>query len=693
MHKFLLIILVSLSSFSLFAKTVSLDDAQAFAHDFYLFTYNSSHASSLTDVSFVEKFTQRDDENKALYYIFNVENKKGFVLISAEDAMWPILGYAFSGTFDKNHQIPALNFMLDIYEENLVKARTAESREKAIEEAWNQFATGTPKALAFLGPLLSTEWDQDCYYNLYAPSDMSGPCGHAYAGCVATSMSMVMKYHDFPTTGYGTHSYTHPSYGNISANFGATTYAWSSMPNQLISTTPLAQKQAVARLMADCGTSVDMNYSANGSGSNTAFAASSLSEYFRYNYSAVEELASSYNTLEWGQILRDQLDQSLPVIYSGIDNSVGYGHAWALDGYQSSSHFHMNWGWSGSNNGYFLLSSLSTSGYNFTNDQSAVINIKPSGLACSGTTQYKTKNGKIEDGSGPANYADNQNCSYLISPVSGNLVVLTFEAFNTEAGQDIVSVYDGTSSSGTLLGSYSGSSIPPVLIANSGNMFITFTSNGSTNASGWKARWSQTPPIYCTNTKFLTAITGTFDDGSGNSPYMNNSQCKWLLKPLGASTVSVIFHEFDLHSSDHLYVYNGPNTSTQLLGSYTGNILPPNIQSTGNSMLLYFVSGSSLVAQGWKVSYFKDNLSIGNTEDDNPVKLYPNPAQNGLNVEMEGLNQYQIFNAQGQLVRSAQATPPQNQVYSIDIQGLKSGYYFIQLIGKQGLSSRSFIKE
>lgn len=695
MQRFLLILISILFTSNLISLPVSTKTALNYAHDFYIFRYNSSHELKKNSVEFQVAEIYYQNQNP-VYYIFNTTKNEGFIIVSADDSYFPVIGYSFTGNFSQSRISPELYYLLNRYIENIEATKSSSSTDPEVAAKWSKFTDNNRlKAPAFTTPLLTTKWDQDCYYNLYTPSDISGPCSHTYAGCVATSMSQVMKYFNFPTSGYGTHSYTHASYGTLSANFGATTYDWTNMPTILGSTSSLVQKQAVARLMGDCGVAVDMNYSANGSGSNINFASSALSDYFRYNFSSVEILASNYTALEWGQILRDQIDNNMPVIYSGIDNTIGYGHAWVMDGYQGSNYFHMNWGWSGSNNGFFLLTSITTSGYDFTSDQSVVINIKPSSTSCSGTTTYTAKTGRIEDGSGVSNYANNLYCSFLITPVSGTLIVLNFSEFNTESNQDIVNIYDGTSASGTLLGSFSGNSIPPVMIANSGSMFISFTTNGSNTASGWKASWSQVPPVYCANTKFMTDPTSIFDDGSGVSPYVNNTQCKWLLKPTGATTVSLKFLEFNLHSTDHLYVYNGPNTGSSLLGSYTGTTLPPSLKSTGNSMLLYFVTNGLYVANGWKVSYFMDVLGIENEQTDQQIKVYPNPGGAILNLKLSSdiqLDKIQILNSQGQIINTIEATNLANNVLKMDISTLPLGFYFLRILADDFTQTKTFIK-
>jgi len=75
-------------------------------------------------------------------------------------------------------------------------------------------------------------------------------------------------------------------------------------------------------------------------------------------------------------MLRTELDASRPIFYFGTDTSAG-GHAWVCDGYSGTNYFHMNWGWSGSSNGYFYLTNLNPSGYAFNNNQGAVIGLRP----------------------------------------------------------------------------------------------------------------------------------------------------------------------------------------------------------------------------------------------------------------------------------------------------------------------------
>jgi hypothetical protein len=79
---------------------------------------------------------------------------------------------------------------------------------------------------------------------------------------------------------------------------------------------------------------------------------------------------------------------------------------------------------------------------------------------CSGTTNLTAASGSFTDGSGANDYLNNSDCMWLIQPSGATSITLSFSAFNTESGYDYVRVYDGSTTSAALLGSFSGSSIP-----------------------------------------------------------------------------------------------------------------------------------------------------------------------------------------------------------------------------------------
>ncbi|MDD3687401.1 MAG: C10 family peptidase, partial [Bacteroidales bacterium] len=206
-------------------------------------------------------------------------------------------------------------------------------------------------------------------YNAQCPVDVAGPCGRVYTGCVATAMAQVIRYLEWPVNGVGSRCYTHYNYGELCADYSAATYDYSIMPNG-------SGNAEVAELMYHCGVSVSMGYSPTGSGAYSSSVPTALRNYFDYK-NVVILSKSSYTDDAWHNILRNEIDNSRPIYYSGHGSG---GHAFVFDGYQGTDYFHVNWGWGGSYNGYFYTNDLTPGSSNFTNSQNAVIGAIPSPL-------------------------------------------------------------------------------------------------------------------------------------------------------------------------------------------------------------------------------------------------------------------------------------------------------------------------
>lgn len=314
-----------------------------------------------------------------VYYIFNVDANEGFIIVSADNNIYPILGYSFEGSYIDQPGFEATNFTywMENYSAQIVYARdNSLQADEFISTTWDALLekSTSPKSFDNVDPLLTTLWDQGTYYNELCPSASGGPGGHVWAGCVATAMGQVMKYHNHPEQGTGSHSYNAAGYGTQSANFGATTYNWTSMPNQLGSS-----NSAVATLLYHLGVSVDMQYSTSGSGAFSSDARDALVEYFSYSPNAQLLPKSSFPIETFENKIKNELNLNRPVYYSG-SGSAG-GHAFVCDGYQGTDYFHFNWGWSGYANGYFYLNNLNPGGTQFNQGQSAMFYVYPEGAA------------------------------------------------------------------------------------------------------------------------------------------------------------------------------------------------------------------------------------------------------------------------------------------------------------------------
>lgn len=383
-----------------FAEKVDVSVAKTVAETFYQSVANQSQKSS--SVSMNLAYECKSDmsgqksvkEEIAYYYVFNASDNKGFVIISGDDKVSPVLGYSTNNSFDATHIPDNVKKWLDGYRSEISYAiQEGISASDEISEEWSALKSGIPiayqKSTTAVSPLLSTTWDQSPYYNALCPYDNTEGA-LTVTGCVATAMAQIMKYWNYPTKGSGYRSYVHDQYGTLSANFAATTYNWSAMPNNVSSS-----NTAVATLMYHCGVSVDMDYgtaSQGGSGAYTFLddayiqygyidARTALKTYFGYT-NVVGYNRDDFALATWISKLKTELDAGRPILYAG--SGTGGGHAFVCDGYDNTDKFHMNWGWSGYYDGYFVITALNPSGTGtgggsggFNSNQRALLDIKP----------------------------------------------------------------------------------------------------------------------------------------------------------------------------------------------------------------------------------------------------------------------------------------------------------------------------
>ena len=224
-----------------------------------------------------------------------------------------------------------------------------------------------------------------------------------------------------------------------------------------------------------------------------------------------------------------------------------------------------------------------------------------------------TTSGFIDDGT-PIGvpYLNNTSCSWIIQPpVANQSIRFNFFRIVTELGSDSVTFYDGTSTSDPILGSFSGNLLPNAIISSGPEMLITFNTNGSVSADGFRGAYLTVPSPSCAGLTTFTSATGTFDDGSGPSAnYSDNSNCSWLIQPPGAITIDLSFNSFRTEVGfDFLDVYDGTNNLGTLLGSFSGTAIPSTLQASSGSMYLEFRSDGSVNDDGWEVSYTSSNTA------------------------------------------------------------------------------------
>lgn len=354
MKRSLLLVAILLVFNSLFANPVDVNRAKTLAEKFVKANFEMGQNANLE-----LEYIVASDSNEPCFYIFNVGDE-GYVMVSANDCVRPVMAYSEEGAFDKENIAPGFGFMLDAAKESitytinegLVASPKVEAEWKSLEK-YGTLATSRAKAIE---PLCTTKWDQSWPYNKYCPETSASFAshGHVVVGCVSTALSQIMRYWAYPTQGTGQHSYYDSNYGTQSANFGNTTYQWDLMPDMLSANSPADQIDAVATLCYHVGVSVDMQYDNTGvgSGAYSSDVRSAVKTYF--GYVDCEYSIKSSNNTAWAASLKKSIEMGYPVYYSGVDpDPNGGGHAFVCDGIDENGLFHFNFGWSGSGDGYF----------------------------------------------------------------------------------------------------------------------------------------------------------------------------------------------------------------------------------------------------------------------------------------------------------------------------------------------------
>ena len=321
-------------------------------------------------------YTQTTESGANALYVFNFEG--GYLIMAADDVAQPILAFGEEGCFDANNIPDGLAYYLRHYARQIEYAvNNSMTADPEISEQWEQIRRygvirSERATRGDVAPLISTNWNQDSPFNAYCPTGQGGPGGRAYAGCVATAMSMVMKRWNWPDHGQGSHSYTPSGYATQTVDFENAYYQWNNMPNNVNN----SNYQAIALLMYHCGVAVDMQYGPQGSGAHSQDVPDAIFNYFRYTKNANRLDRDLYTRNEWEEILISNLQEGFPMYYSGAEGNSG--HAFVCCGYRESDRkFYFNWGWSGFNNNYFAIDALNTYSGNFNDYQGVIIDMIP----------------------------------------------------------------------------------------------------------------------------------------------------------------------------------------------------------------------------------------------------------------------------------------------------------------------------
>ena len=352
MRRLFLLFVGFLASVSMFAEGV--DKAQALMK-----AQKFMPGKNFLDSKSVSK--ARGDASNEAFYVFNAERNGGFVIVSGDDRTTDILGYSNSGNLDMDKLPENMKWWLEGYTRQI----EAISNGSLVQSA----KSSTRSVMAAIPALIKTQWGQSEPFNLMCPDedyvdydetgyDVSKRC---VTGCVATALAQIMYHYQKPSGCPAIDTYPVGTYdenwkftqtGTIKG-IPATTFEWNKMKTTYSSDETGEEAYAVAKLMRYCGQAMSVFYGVEGS--SAYINPLTLISVFNYSKNIRELSRDGYTTSQWEKIIYDELAASRPVLYSGQSKSEG-GHQFIVDGYDGSGLFHINWGWKGYQDSYFVLS-------------------------------------------------------------------------------------------------------------------------------------------------------------------------------------------------------------------------------------------------------------------------------------------------------------------------------------------------
>lgn len=342
------------STMNLNAQIVSKEEAMEKAKTFFAENPNRPHKH----LQVPRKPAQLQLANsRNEFFVFNDERNGGFVVVSGDERMPAVLGYSYDGHYEEGKEPENMRFWLEGYVSQVEYLKTHPGLKKVRQNTVQGNA---------ISPMLDCHWSQWSPYNNFCPNGSP-------TGCVPTAMAQLIFYYKWPSKttatipGYTTNDYTIPS-------IPITEIDWSNLiPSYDYGYSP-KQANAVATLMKMCGTAVNVIYNDASSGAASSMIANALVNYFDYDQGVVL-YQDHYESDKWCQMMYDELADGHPIPYSGKGSG---GHSFIIDGYDKNDYFHINWGWGGESDGFFLLTALTPSGNDFNNDKSAIFGIRPS---------------------------------------------------------------------------------------------------------------------------------------------------------------------------------------------------------------------------------------------------------------------------------------------------------------------------
>ena len=314
--------------------------------------------------------TSNEGTKTPAYFAFNANDGKGFIIMHADDDFPNVVAYNTGKSISCEAQMPdALICFLESYEQYVEDVRSGKVEAPAKEK-------GDITGDVVVAPLVTSQWDQGSPYNYYCPNN-------TYVGCVATALAQIMYYYKYPETGKGQISYN-CGQGTLAVDFTESHYDWTTYKDTYSSMEWKKDSgKNIAKLCLDAGVACHMQYGTGGSSSTIFDAYNAFFVTFGYNAQTLTAyLKDCIDSKEkWERIMLAELNSKRPILYAGV-SATGSGrdaggHAFVIDGYDSNHFYHVNWGWSGSYDGYYDIDLLDGGNYQFSEGQQMIVGIMP----------------------------------------------------------------------------------------------------------------------------------------------------------------------------------------------------------------------------------------------------------------------------------------------------------------------------
>jgi len=339
--------------------------------------------------------TFQNIQHEEIYHVVFME-PSGFFIVPADDLVSPIIAFSSGDSFDPSDSNPFGALVSQDLASRVQRVRqlqkakqakgtnlSVKGREQTSLNHWKALSEASDGLVEMglgsvsdvrVDPLVQSEWSQttvsgDACYNYYTPPNAAGSASNYPDGCVATAMAQLMRFWQHPTAGIGTTSFSIEVDGvgesrSLRGGDGSGGgYVWSNMVLIPAGGTTLAERQAIGSLCHDASVSVNMSYTATGSGTDTLQAGNALRTTFGYaNAVRGYNGSSNFDADDLWQMVNPNLDSGYPVLL-GITGSVG-GHAIVCDGYGYSDsvvYHHLNMGWAGNDDVWYNLPNIDSS--------------------------------------------------------------------------------------------------------------------------------------------------------------------------------------------------------------------------------------------------------------------------------------------------------------------------------------------